>query len=323
MANIAGVSNKDLVKMYKQMVKIRLFEEAMKDLYFRGTVPGTMHLYIGQEAVAVGVCANLRKEDYVLSTHRGHAHSIAKHVELKKIAAEILGKVTGCCRGRAGSMHLSDPSEGLLYSSAIVGAGVPLAVGAGLSIKLKKTNQVAVAFFGDGASNTGSFHEGLNLASIWNLPAVFVCENNLYAISLSAKKSTSIEDIATRAAAYNMPGVTVDGNDVIATYKASRKAVERARKGGGPTLIECKTYRWLGHYIGDVKTPYRTKEELEEWKKKCPIKRLEVKLIEDGIATEDFIRKIKEDIEIEIKEAVDFAIASPDPSPEELDKFVF
>lgn len=317
------IGNKELVEIYEQMVRIRLFEEEMKGLYFRGVVPGTMHLYIGQEAVAVGVCANLRKDDYVISTHRGHGHSIAKGIELKKISAELLGKVTGCCRGRAGSMHLSDPTHGLLYSSAIVGAGVPLAVGVGLSIKSKGTNQVAVAFFGDGASNTGDFHEGLNLASVWKLPVVFVCENNLFAISMSVRRSTSVQDIAIRASAYNMPGEIVDGNDVIATYKATKHAVERARKGGGPTLVECKTYRWLGHFVGDVEQPYRSKEEIEVWKKKCPIKRLEVKLIGDGVLTEDSIRKIGDKVQKQVQEAVEYAIASPYPSHEELDKFVF
>ncbi len=273
---MAEIREEKLIEMYKEMVKIRLFEESMEDLCFRGSVPGTMHLYVGQEAVAVGVCANLRKGDYVISTHRGHAHSIAKGIELKKIAAEILGKVTGCCRGRAGSMHLSDPSVGLLYSSAIVGAGVPLAVGAGLSIKLKGTDQVAVAFFGDGASNTGGFHEGLNLASIWKLPVIFVCENNLYAISVSVKKSTSVKDIATRASAYNMPGAIVDGNDLTVINKVTKEAVKRARRREGPSLIECKTYRCLGHYTGDVEQPYRTREEVEVWKKRCPIRRLEI-----------------------------------------------
>ncbi|MEM3088780.1 MAG: thiamine pyrophosphate-dependent dehydrogenase E1 component subunit alpha, partial [Candidatus Bathyarchaeia archaeon] len=272
-----------LVWMYRKMVEVRTFDEKVRDLYMRGLVPGTTHLYIGQEAVAVGVCANLRRDDYVFSTHRSHAHTIAKEVPLKEIAAEILGKATGCCKGKGGSMHLSRVDLGFVYSSAIVGGGVPLAVGAGLSIRLKKGDQVVASFFGDGASNTGGFHEGLNLASLWKLPVIFVCENNLYAISVSTKKSTSVENIADRAVAYGMPGLIVDGNDVLAVYEATRNAVDRARKGEGPTLLECKTYRWLGHFAGDPGDAYRTKEEVEAWKEKCPIKKLKTKLVEEGI----------------------------------------
>jgi pyruvate dehydrogenase E1 component alpha subunit len=317
------LNEEKLVWMYKKMVEVRTFDEKVRDLYMRGLVPGTTHLYIGQEAVAVGVCANLRRDDYVFSTHRCHAHTIAKEVPLREIAAEILGKVTGCCKGKGGSMHLSRVDLGFVYSSAIVGGGVPLAVGAGLSIRLKKGDQVVVSFFGDGASNTGGFHEGLNLASLWKLPVIFVCENNLYAISVSTKKSTSVENIADRAAAYGMPGLIVDGNDVLAVYEAARNAVERARKGEGPTLLECKTYRWLGHFAGDPGDAYRTKEEVEAWKEKCPIKKLKTKLVEEGILSEEEINRIDEEVKREVEEAAEYAINSPYPSPEELVKDVF
>ena len=317
------LNEEKLVWMYKKMVEVRTFDEKVRDLYMRGLVPGTTHLYIGQEAVAVGVCANLRRDDYVFSTHRCHAHTIAKEVPLREIAAEILGKVTGCCKGKGGSMHLSRVDLGFVYSSAIVGGGVPLAVGAGLSIRLKKGDQVVVSFFGDGASNTGGFHEGLNLASLWKLPVIFVCENNLYAISVSTKKSTSVENIADRAAAYGMPGLIVDGNDVLAVYEAARNAVERARKGEGPTLLECKTYRWLGHFAGDPGDAYRTKEEVEAWKEKCPIKKLKTKLVEEGILSEEEINRIDEEVKREVEEAAEYAINSPYPSSEELVKDVF
>jgi pyruvate dehydrogenase E1 component alpha subunit len=319
-----AINEKELGQFYRQMVRIRLFEERMMDLYFRGEVPGTIHLYIGQEAIATGVCANLRNDDVVVSTHRGHGHSIAKGVQLKRIAAEILGKVTGCCRGRGGTMHLSEPTAGLLYSSSIVGGGVPLAAGVGLAIKSKKTSNVAVCFFGDGASNTGGFHEGMNLASIWRLPVVFVCENNHYALSVSTEESTSVGRISTRASAYNMPGTTVDGNDVIAIHRAAKTAIDIARsKDGGPALIECETYRWTGHFAGDVQQPYRTKREVEEWKRRCPIKTLEKKLIKESILTESRIKKIYSEVQGEVEEAVRFAIDSPYPPNKELGEFVF
>jgi pyruvate dehydrogenase E1 component alpha subunit len=317
------INNGKLVWMYKKMVEIRTFDEKVRELYMRGLVPGTTHLYIGQEAVAVGVCANLRADDYVFSTHRCHAHIIAKEVPLKEIAAEILGKATGCCKGKGGSMHLSRPDLGFLYSSAIVGGGVPLAVGAGLTIGLKKGDQVVASFFGDGASNAGGFHEGLNLASLWRLPVIFVCENNLYAISVSTKKSTSVENIADRALAYGMPGLIVDGNDVLAVYEATHNAVEMARKGDGPTLMECKTYRWLGHFAGDPGDAYRTREEVEAWKGKCPIKKLRTKLVEEGISREEEINKINEEVKKEVEEAAEFAINSSYPPPEDLGKNVF
>jgi pyruvate dehydrogenase E1 component alpha subunit len=309
--------------LYTKMLEIRYFEEKIEEAYAKGMVPGLAHLYIGQEAVAAGVCANLRKDDYVIGSHRGHGIAIAKGVPLDKLAAEILGKETGCCKGRAGSMRLAYVDAGLLYSCAVVGAGLPLAAGVGLSIKLRRTDQVVACFFGDGASNTGDFHEALNLASIWKLPVIFVCENNMYAISVPVKKSTSVKNISERARAYDIPGLTIDGNDAIAVYKATHEAVQRARNGGGPTLIECKTYRIVGHGTTDPGTAYRTKEETDEWKRKCPIKRLRNYVLEKGILKEDDVRRIEEDVKARVEEAIKFAGESPYPDPNQVSDYVF
>ncbi len=321
--SIANIGREKLIWMYRKMLEMRLFEENIADLYRRGLVPSSAHVYIGQEAIAAGVCANLRKNDYLLATHRGHAHNIAKDVSMDKLAAEILGKATGLCGGRGGSFRACDVKAGVLYSYPIVGSNIPVAAGVGLSIKLRKTDQVVACFFGDGAANIGDFHEGLNLASIWELPVVYVCENNQYAISVSLKRSTSVENIADRAIGYSMPGVVVDGNDVIAVYKAAKEAVERARRGEGPTLLECKTYRWLGHHVGDPGVAYRTREEVEEWKKKCPIKRLRVALLETGLLNEDELDTIQKEIERKVKEAMDFAVKSPYPSSDDLMEYVY
>ncbi|MEM3694943.1 MAG: pyruvate dehydrogenase (acetyl-transferring) E1 component subunit alpha [Candidatus Bathyarchaeia archaeon] len=305
-----------LAYMFRKMVEIRLFEEKVFDLYAQNLVPGTIHLYAGEEAVAVGVCSNLRKDDYITSTHRGHGHCIAKGADLKRTMAEILGKRTGYCKGKGGSMHIADFSIGMLGATAVVGAGIPIAVGAGLSIALRKTDQVVACFFGEGASNQGTFHEGINMAAVWRLPVIFVCENNLYAMGTRQSRVMLIENIADRAAAYGIPGVVVDGNDVLAVYEAAQKAVERARKGGGPTLIECKTYRHKGHSRVDP-ARYRPKEEVEEWLAKDPIKRFKERLLQDGVLTAEEIRKIEEDVAAEIEEAVRFAMESPYPAPEE------
>jgi pyruvate dehydrogenase E1 component alpha subunit len=305
-----------LIEMYQQMLKIRHFEEKVYELYGQNLVPGTIHLYVGQEAVAVGVCANLRKEDYITSTHRGHGHCIAKGADLRKIMAEILGKKTGYCKGKGGSMHIADFSIGMLGATAVVGAGIPIAVGAGLSIKLRGTDQVVACFFGEGASNQGTFHEGINMAAIWSLPVVFVCENNLYAMGTRQSIVMKIENVADRAAAYGILGVTVDGNDVLAVYEAARKAVDRARRGEGPTLIECKTYRHKGHSRFDPAT-YRPKEEVEEWLKRDPIPRLRAKLLEMGLLTEQEAKNLEQEIISAVEEAVKFAMESPYPAPEE------
>ena len=317
------VGRPTLLRLYRTMLTIRRFEESIADLYRRGLVPSSAHVYIGQEAVAAGVCACLRPDDYVLSTHRGHAHSIAKGVPLDRLAAEILGRATGLNRGRGGSMRPCCPEAGVLYSCPIVGSNIPIAAGVGLAIRLRGTDQVVACFFGDGASNIGDFHEGLNLASIWRAPVIFVCENNQYAISVPVWRSTSVRDIAARAAAYSMPGLIVDGNDVVAVYKAARWAVERARRGEGPSLIEAKTYRWLGHHVGDPGTAYRSREEVEAWKARCPIKRLRERLLRHGMASEEELSEIEARVEEEVKKAMDFALSSPYPGPDELHEFVF
>jgi len=320
-----NISNEKMIDLYKKMVTIRLFEEKIRDLYARGLVPGLAHLYIGEEAIAVGVCANLTRDDYITSTHRGHGHVIAKGAKLKYMMAELFGKKTGYCKGKGGSMHIADVEIGILGANGIAGGGIPIAVGAALSAKKRKTDQVTVCFFGDGSSNNGTFHEGLNFASVHRLPVVFVCENNLYGISVSQKQHQAIQDISIRSVAYNMPGITLDGNDVLGVYEASGKAIQRARAGEGPTLMECKTYRWRGHHEGDPNQGrrYRTMEEVQEWVKKCPIKRFEEKLVGEKILSKIKIKKIWEEIEKEIEEAVEFANQSPFPDPQDIYEDVY
>ncbi|MBS7632924.1 thiamine pyrophosphate-dependent dehydrogenase E1 component subunit alpha [Candidatus Bathyarchaeota archaeon] len=301
--------------MYQKMLQIRGFEEKLFELYSQNLVPGTIHLYAGEEAVAVGVCSSLRKEDYITSTHRGHGHCIAKGADLKRTMAEILGKKTGYCKGKGGSMHIADFSIGMLGATAVVGAGLPIAVGAGLSVKLRKTDQIVACFFGEGASNQGTFHESLNMASIWKLPVVFVCENNLYAMGTRQSIAMNIENIADRAVAYGIPGVSVDGNDVLAVYETACKASERARGGEGPTLIECKTYRHRGHSRVDP-ARYRPKDEVAEWLSKDPIKRFRDKLLRFGVV-EGEIQAVEKEVSLQIEEAVRFAMESPYPQPEE------
>jgi pyruvate dehydrogenase E1 component alpha subunit len=302
--------------MYRKMLEIRFFEEKVFELYGQNLVPGTIHLYAGEEAVAVGVCSALEKEDYITSTHRGHGHCIAKGADLKRTMAEILGKKTGYCKGKGGSMHIADFKIGMLGATAVVGAGLPIAVGAGLSTKLRGTDQVVACFFGEGASNQGTFHESINMTSIWKLPVIFVCENNLYAMGTRQSRVMAIENVADRATAYGIPGVVVDGNDVLAVYEATQKAVERARKGEGPTLIECKTYRLKGHSRVDS-AKYRPKEEVEEWLAKDPIKRFKEKLLQTNAMTESEIQQIEKEVSDDIEEAVKFALESPYPAPEE------
>jgi pyruvate dehydrogenase E1 component alpha subunit len=308
--------------MFRKMVEIRFFEEKVFDLYAQNLVPGTIHLYAGEEAVAVGVCSNLREDDYITSTHRGHGHCIAKGADLKRTMAEILGKKTGYCKGKGGSMHIADFSIGMLGATAVVGAGIPIAVGAGLSIKLRKTDQVVACFFGEGASNQGTFHEGINMASVWRLPVIFVCENNLYAMGTHQSRVMNIENIADRAIAYGIPGVVVDGNNVLAVYEATVKAVERARNGEGPTLIECKTYRHKGHSRVDP-AKYRPKEEVEEWLAKDPIKRFKEMLLKTKTLTQSEIQQIEKEVSAEIEETVNFAIESPLPDSEEALKDIY
>jgi len=303
-------------EMYRKMLEIRLFEEKVFDLYGQNLVPGTIHLYAGEEAVAVGVCSNLNVDDYITSTHRGHGHCIAKGADLRRTMAEILGKKTGYCKGKGGSMHIADFAVGMLGATAVVGAGLPIAVGAGLSAKLRKTSQVVACFFGEGASNQGTFHESINMASVWALPVVFVCENNLYAMGTRQSRIMSIQNVADRAAAYGIPGVIVDGNDVLVVYEATRTAVERARAGKGPTLIECKTYRHKGHSRVDS-GKYRPKEEVEEWLGKDPIKRFRQAMLGNGILTQTELEHVETEVVDEVADAVKFALDSPYPEGKE------
>lgn len=320
---MAELSREVLLGLYRRMMRIRMFEERAMELYRNGRIPGLLHPYVGQEAVAAGVCQALRKEDYILSTHRGHGHSLAKGMPMYKIMSELYGKETGACKGIGGSMHATDPEVGVLFSTALVGGGIPIAVGAGLASRLLKKGFVVACFFGDGASNIGNFHEALNMASLWNLPCIFVCENNRYAISVSTKKSTSVERIAVRAASYSMRGVTIDGMDPIEVYKATSEAAERARAGEGPTLIECMTYRFVGHHMGDPGTGYRTREEVEEMKARDPITRLRSLLLGEGAASEAEINAINREAEAELEEAIRIAETSDYLDPETLPRYVY
>lgn len=311
---VAGTDVKLLLDLYRQMLRLREFELKVQDLYRRGILPGFVHLYVGEEAVGVGVCAHLRREDLTYSTHRGHGHALAKGVPARDVFAELWGKTTGSSGGRGGSMHLYAPEYGFMGTNGIVGAGIPLATGSALSAKLRKSGQVVVAFFGDGAVNSGSFHEGLNFGAVWNLPVVYVCENNGYATEMAFQRATKNTSVQSRAAAYKMPGVEVDGNDVLAVHAAAEAAIARARAGEGPTLIEAKTYRIVGHHEGDPGTDYRTREEVESWKARCPIKLLREKLLGSGLATEASLNEIAHEVERWLADAVEFARQSPQPS---------
>lgn len=309
------LNENSIVEMYKTMLKIRKFEQVAMNTFAEGKIPGFVHLYIGEEAVATGVCANLKDSDYITSTHRGHGHILAKGGDLKFMMAELFGKATGYCKGKGGSMHIADATKGILGANGIVGAGHNIAVGAGLSAQYRETDQVCVCFFGDASTNQGTFHESLNMASVWKLPVVFVCENNLYGISMSQDRHQAIKDVADRGVAYNVPGIVVDGNDVFAVYEVAEEAIKRAREGKGPTLIECKTYRHRGHFEGDP-CVYKPTEEQEEWLAKDPIPRFEKYLVENEILTEEKLKEVQSKVESEIDEAVDFANNSPYPELE-------
>ncbi len=320
---VEEIPKETLLWMYETMVRIRVHEERVAELFAQGKVPGFVHLYVGEEAVAVGIMAHLRKDDFITSTHRGHGHYIAKGGCIKASMAELFGKKTGICKGKGGSMHIADVEIGELGANGIVGGGIPHAVGAALGIKLNGLDSVAVAFFGEGASNQQNFHEGINIASIWKLPVVFVCENNLYQISLPYSKQQTIKSVAERGKAYGIPGVAVDGQDVLAVYEVAKEAIERARRGEGPTLIEVKTYRFRGHFEGDPEV-YRSKEEIEWWKNnKDPIKIFEDVLLKKGIATKEELEKMWEKARKEIEEAVKFAEESPWPTKEDVVEDVF
>ncbi len=304
-----------LIGLYVLMYKIRCFEQETVKLFRNKELPGWLHSYIGEEAVAAGVCACLNRNDYITSTHRGHGHCIAKGADLKKMMAELYGKETGYCKGKGGSMHIADFSIGILGANGIVGGGIPIATGAALASQYLENKRVAVCFFGDGASNQGCFHESLNLASLWKLPVVYVCENNLYAETTPQIDHQPIKNIADRASSYHMPGVIVDGNEVLAVYREARQAITRARSGEGPSLIECKTYRQRGHWEGDPEV-YRTKEEIKEWKKKDPLENFRRYLLENDITQSEEIFFVEEKIEDEIKDAIKYAQTSLPPKPE-------
>ena len=306
----------------KKMHLIRLFEEGAEQAYMRGLIHGTMHLSIGQEASAVGICVPLTDADYITSTHRGHGHCIAKGADVGRMFAEFFGKETGYCHGRGGSMHIADVGKGNLGANGIVGGGIPIAVGAALSSKRRKSKSVVVCFFGDGANNEGAFHEALNMASVWKLPVIFVCENNRYGMSTSTERSTAVPNVADRAAAYAMPGVIVDGNNFGEVAEASVAAVERARRGEGPTLIESKTYRIRGHSRSD-RNRYRTKEEIEAWQGRDPVVAFEGELLSLGLMTRDQLDGVRAEAETEIETAIQFAAASPSPRPSDLTRDVY
>lgn len=311
-------TREQLLDFYETMVKIRFFEERVEKLFLAGEIPGFVHLYIGEEAIATGVCANLRKDDYIESTHRGHGHTLAKGADLNGAMAEIFGKATGLCKGKGGSMHIADFSVGMLGANGVVGGGFNLAVGAALANKMKGQDNVAVVFFGDGASNRGTFHEAANMASVWKLPVIFLNENNEWASTTPTSSLTSVKNISDRAVGYDMPGIAIDGNDVFKVYETVKEAVERARQGGGPTLIECKTYRIKGHFVGDPEM-YRTKEEVHSrFEKDDPIKNFEKKVLAEGLLTKADLSDIEEKVLKAIEEAIEFARQSPYPDPSEL-----
>ncbi len=312
----------DVLHLYYQMWLIRLFDEKVDEMFAKGLIHGTTHLCVGQEATPVAACAALMKTDKITSTHRGHGHCIAKGADVSKMMAELMGRVTGYCKGKGGSMHIADLEEGNLGANGIVGGGIPIAVGTALTSNMMKENYVVLCFFGDGATNEGSFHEALNLAAIWDLPVIFFCENNQYGMSGSVKEMFRIQDIADRAVAYGMPGHVVDGNDLEAVYDVVACAVARARSGAGPSLIEAKTYRWKGHSKSDGRK-YRTREEETAWKAKDPIARFKSRLIDEGIATEEQLNDIQARAKMEIERAVSFAENSPYPTLEMLEEDVY
>ena len=305
----------------KTMLKIRYFEQAVKELYAAGLILGSIHLYTGEEAIATGVCATLNKDDFLTTTHRGHGHIIAKGGDLDRIMAELFGKATGYNGGRGGSMHIATMDLGILGANGIVGAGIPLATGAALSSQLRKSGQVTICFFGDGASNQGTFHESLNIASVFSLPVVYICENNLYGVGTCILKTSKCIDISERSKSYGMEGITIDGNDPVVVYNEVKKAVDKARNGNGPTLIEAKTYRWNSHFEGEPDN-YRPPEEVKEWKKKEPILRFENLLVNKHIMTKDDIEILHNEIKRDINSAIEFAKESLDPLVEDALKFV-
>jgi TPP-dependent pyruvate/acetoin dehydrogenase alpha subunit len=317
------MENSQLIEMYRKMLLIRRFEEAIFDLYRDGKMPGLAHLYAGEEAVAVGACAALNPDDYITSTHRGHGHILAKGGHPERMMAEVCGRIDGYCRGKGGEMHIADFSLGILGANGIVGGGLGIATGAAFTAKVRKTGQVSVGFFGEGGINQGIFYEELNMAAAWKLPVIYVCENNQYGEYTPWRKVTAGEDITERARAMGAAGVRVDGNDVLAVYQATKEAAERARRGEGPSLIECLTYRYTGHHVGEPGKGYRSDEEIEEWHRRDPIPRFEKYMLEKGIASGTDIEEIQENVAQEIAGAVDFALKAPYPDLSELTKHVY
>lgn len=311
--------NKEILKnIYLVMVRIRLFEEKIEELCLNGQIPGLVHLYIGQEAIAAGVCQTLRSTDYITSTHRGHGHAIAKGARLQPMMAELFGKRTGYCKGKGGSMHIADFNAGMLGQNGVVGGGITLAVGAALACKMQGRDDVTVCFFGDGASNRGTFHESLNMAAVWKLPVIFICENNQWASTTPYRSATAVENIADRALGYGMPGIIVDGNDVFEVYEKAGEAVKRARRGEGPAFLEAKTYRIKGHIVGDQEL-YRSKEEaLRIYNESDPIKKFREWVVGEKILSDKELEQIRHQVQQEIEEAARFAVESPLPAPEEL-----
>lgn len=319
-----GLSKDKLVWMLRKMMEIRFFEEAVEELYLmKGLITGPAHLYLGEEAVAVGVALALKRGDLIISNHRGHGHALAMGIPMKEAMAELFGKATGTCKGLGGSMHVAiSPEKGCLFASAIVGSGVPIGVGVALSFKYTKAGKVVASFFGDGAVNTGAFHEAANMAAVWRLPVVLVCENNMYAIGMPIARAVALRNVAERALGYNMPGVTADGNDPVAVWLAAKEAVERARRGDGPTLIECKTYRKKGHGVYD-QAKYRPREEVEMWLKRDPIANFKEALLGSGAISEAEVKEMEEQIRLELEEAVKFAQESPILPFEKLKDYVY
>ena len=310
-----AISKEQMKDMYVKMRRIRDFESTAARLFAEGKIPGFVHLYLGEEAIAPAVCECLRDDDFITSTHRGHGHIIAKGGDLNLMMAELFGRETGYCKGKGGSMHIADRDKGILGANGIVGEGHCISCGAGLSAKIRGTDQVCVCFFGDGSTNQGTFHESLNMASIWKLPIIFVCENNHYGISMSQDRHQAIKDVADRGAAYNIPGIAVDGNDPLAVYEAAAEAVARARAGKGPTLLECKTYRQRGHFEGDPAT-YKPKEEQASWMEKDPLPRFAAFLVDNGVCSADEVAAIDAQVAKEVEDAIAFADAQPIPSLE-------
>ena len=309
-------------QILRSMLRIRRFEEQIWEIYTSGLMHGLAHLYIGEEAVAVGVCTALRDDDFITSTHRGHGHCVAKGGKLDEMMAEVMGRVTGICRGKGGSMHIADMSVGILGANGIVGGGFGIATGAALAAKLRKTDQVAGCFFGDGASNQGIFFEVMNHAAIWALPVIYICENNQYGEYTATDSVTAGDTIANRAKPFGIPSSVIDGNDVEVVYEAAKEAVERARSGGGPSMIECTTYRHLGHHVGDPGDGYRSEEERQEWQDKDPITQYRSILAKAGIDETDLDR-IDQEVKDEVADAVESAQGAPWPDVEEADQHVF